>query len=103
MGGVPKGTAVLQELRGISTYMNRFMLVADEEPDVELVGTLDALRSRGRSFGSCLTQACFDPYSRTSLCFLETRGKKRKGRQPTQIPRVTSLSQAMRGHRARAC
>lgn len=62
-GGVYTGESVLKESRGVSTYINGFILVADEEPDVELVGILDASRSRGGSSGSWLTQECFDTYS----------------------------------------
>jgi microcystin degradation protein MlrC len=62
-GGVPRGQAVLDESRGVSTYINGFIKVAEQEPDVELVGILDASRSRGGSSGSWLTQDCFDMYS----------------------------------------
>jgi microcystin degradation protein MlrC len=62
-GGVPRGAAVLDEARGVSTYINGFIQVADEEPGVELIGILDASRPRGGSSGSWLTQECFDTYS----------------------------------------
>lgn len=62
-GGVPRGQAVLDEARGVSTYINGFIKVAEQEPDVELVGILDASHSRGGSSGSWLTQECFDRYS----------------------------------------
>jgi microcystin degradation protein MlrC len=62
-GGVLRGQAVLDESRGVSTYINGFIKVAEQEPDVELVGILDASRSRGGSSGSWLTQDCFDMYS----------------------------------------
>lgn len=62
-GGVPRGEAVLDESRGVSTYINGFIQVADTEPEVELVGILDASHSRGGSSGSWLTQECFDTYS----------------------------------------
>ncbi len=62
-GGVPRSQHVLDQARGISTYINGFIKVAEQEPDVELVGILDASRSRGGSSGSWLTQDCFDLYS----------------------------------------
>ncbi len=62
-GGVPRGQAVLDEARGVSTYLNGFIKVADASPDIELVGILDASNPRGGSSGSWLTQACFDTYS----------------------------------------
>ncbi len=62
-GGVPRGAAVLEQARGVSTYLNGFMQVAREEPGVELVGILDASRARGGSSGSWLTPDCFDTYS----------------------------------------
>lgn len=62
-GGVPRGAAVLDEAKGISTYINGFIQVADAEPGVELIGILDASRPRGGSSGSWLTQDCFDTYS----------------------------------------
>lgn len=62
-GGVPRGQAVLDESRGVSTYINGFIKVADASPDIELIGILDASRPRGGSSGSWLTQACFDTYS----------------------------------------
>lgn len=61
--GVPRGQAVLDESRGVSTYINGFIKAAEQEPDVELVGILDASHSRGGSSGSWLTQDCFDMYS----------------------------------------
>ncbi len=62
-GGVPRGEAVLNEARGVSTYINGFIKIADQEPDFELVGILDASRSRGGSSGSWLTQDCFNTYT----------------------------------------
>ena len=62
-GGVPRGQAVLDESRGVSTYLNGFIKVADASPDIELIGILDASSPRGGSSGSWLTQACFDTYS----------------------------------------
>ena len=62
-GGVPRGQAALDANRGVSTYINGFIKVADAEPDIELVGILDASRPRGGSSGSWLTQDCFDAYS----------------------------------------
>ena len=62
-GGVPRGQAVLDDSRGVSTYINGFIQVADEEPGVELIGILDASSPRGGSSGSWLTQECFDTYS----------------------------------------
>ncbi len=41
-GGVPRGQAVIDGARGVSTYLNGFIKVADASPDVELVGILDA-------------------------------------------------------------
>jgi microcystin degradation protein MlrC len=62
-GGVPRGQAVLDATRGVSTYINGFIKVAEASPDIELIGILDASRPRGGSSGSWLTQACFDTYS----------------------------------------
>ncbi len=62
-GGVPRGQAVIDEARGVSTYLNGFIKVADASPEVELVGILDASSPRGGSSGSWLTQDCFDTYS----------------------------------------
>jgi microcystin degradation protein MlrC len=62
-GGVPRGAAVLETARGIPSYINGFIRVAEAAPDVELVGILAAARSRGGSSGSWLTPACFDRYS----------------------------------------
>lgn len=62
-GGVPRGQAVIDEARGVSTYLNGFIKVADASPDVELVGILDASSPRSGSSGSWLTQDCFDTYS----------------------------------------
>ncbi len=62
-GGVTRGQAVLDHARGVSTYINGFIKVADASPDIELVGILGASSPRGGSSGSWLTQACFDTYS----------------------------------------
>jgi len=62
-GGVPRGQAVLDANRGVSTYINGFIKVAEAAPDIELIGILDASRPRGGSSGSWLTQDCFDTYS----------------------------------------
>jgi microcystin degradation protein MlrC len=62
-GGVPRGQAVLDANRGVSTYINGFIKVADAAPDIELIGILDASHPRGGSSGSWLTQDCFDTYS----------------------------------------
>jgi microcystin degradation protein MlrC len=62
-GGVPKGQEVLESTRGIPSYINGYIKVAEGEPDVELVGILSASRSRGGSSGSWLTKECFDKYS----------------------------------------
>jgi microcystin degradation protein MlrC len=62
-GRVPRGQAVLDEARGVSTYINGFIEVAEAEPDVELIGILDASHARGGSSGSWLTPDCFDTYT----------------------------------------
>jgi microcystin degradation protein MlrC len=43
--------------------MNGFIKVAEQEPDVELVGILSAANSRGGSSGSWLTSDCFELYT----------------------------------------
>ena len=62
-GKVLHGEEVLENARGIPSYINGFIKAADEEDDVELVGVLAASRSRGGSSGSWLTEECFDKYS----------------------------------------
>ena len=62
-GKVLHGEEVLENARGIPSYINGFIRAADEEDDVELVGVLAASRSRGGSSGSWLTEECFDKYS----------------------------------------
>jgi len=62
-GGIPKGQEVLESARGIPSYINGYIKVAEGEPDIELVGILAASRSRGGSSGSWLTKECFDKYS----------------------------------------
>ncbi len=62
-GKVLRGEQVLEDARGIPSYINGFIKAADEEEEVELVGVLAASRSRGGSSGSWLTEECFDKYS----------------------------------------
>lgn len=62
-GGVYFGEEVLDNVRGVPTYMNGFIKAAEEESDVELVGVLSAAKSWGGSSGSWLTRECFDKYS----------------------------------------
>ncbi len=62
-GGVYYGADVLEGARGIPGYVNGFILAAEEQDDVELVGLLGTSRSRGGSSGSWLTEECFDKYS----------------------------------------
>jgi microcystin degradation protein MlrC len=62
-GGVDFGEDVLESSRGIPSYINGFILGAQEFEDVELIGILSASRSRGGSSGSWLTKECFDKYS----------------------------------------
>ncbi len=62
-GGVSYNEDVIEEVRGIPTYINGFLIAADEHDDVELVGILSASKSRGGSSGSWLTEKCFDKYS----------------------------------------
>lgn len=60
--GVPRGEAVLKMARG-TPHGRGVIKVAEVEPDVELVGILAAVQSRGGTSGSWLTPACFDRYS----------------------------------------
>ncbi|TFH12523.1 M81 family peptidase, partial [Candidatus Bathyarchaeota archaeon] len=62
-GGVDIGEDVLENARSIPNYINGYILAAEENEDVELVGLLAAARSRGGSSGSWLTEECFDKYS----------------------------------------
>ena len=61
-GGIFHGEEVIERYRGIPTYVNGFIKVAEEE-GVELVGILDASRAYGGSSGSWLTKECFEKYS----------------------------------------
>jgi len=74
-GGVLRGRDVLEASRGIPSYINGFIMAAEESPGVELVGILSAARSRGGSSGSWLTEECFDRYSNGIADGLRRAGK----------------------------
>lgn len=61
-GGVYYGKDVLEKERGVESYVNGYIKVAEQE-DAELVGILSAANSWGGSSGSWLTKECFDKYS----------------------------------------
>lgn len=73
-GGVLYGDDVIEDARGIPSYINGFIKVAEKE-DVELVGILSAARSWGGSSGSWLTKECFDKYSNGIADGLRKAGK----------------------------
>jgi microcystin degradation protein MlrC len=62
-GGVSRGPAVLDDARGIPSYINGFISVADQEPEMELVGIVDASSAWGGSSGSWITREAFDRYT----------------------------------------
>ena len=61
-GGVLYGQDVIEDSRGVSTYINGYIKAAEKE-GAELVGILSAARSWGGSSGSWLTKECFEKYS----------------------------------------
>ena len=61
-GGVLRGEEVIEKNRGIPTYINGFIKVAEKE-GAELVGIISAARAWGGSSGSWLTTECFDKYT----------------------------------------
>jgi microcystin degradation protein MlrC len=73
-GGVYYGKEVIEEVRGIPTYINGYIMAAEKHDDVELVGILSASRSRGGSSGSWLTNDCFDKYSNGIADGLKEKG-----------------------------
>ena len=73
-GGVYYGADVLELARGIPNYINGYILAAEENADVELVGILSAAQSRGGSSGSWLTKDCFDKYSKGIADGLREKG-----------------------------
>ncbi|MFC2164156.1 M81 family metallopeptidase [Acidobacteriota bacterium] len=73
-GGVFVGDEVIEKYRGVTTYINGFIKVAEEEINVELVGILDASNSYGGSSGSWLTRECFDKYSKAIAEGIEQMG-----------------------------
>lgn len=62
-GGVLHDEEVLENYRGIPSYINGFITSAENFEDVKLVGTLAASSAWGGSSGSWLTEECFDKYS----------------------------------------
>lgn len=73
-GGVFYDKEVIEEVRGIPTYINGYIMAAEKYDDVELVGILSASRSRGGSSGSWLTNECFDKYSNGIADGLKEKG-----------------------------
>ncbi len=73
-GGVLYGRDVIEDSRGVSTYINGYIRAAEEE-GVELVGILSAAKSWGGSSGSWLTKECFENYSNGIAEGLKAAGK----------------------------
>ena len=73
-GGVYYGQEVIEEVRGIPTYINGYIMAAEKYDDVDLVGILSASRSRGGSSGSWLTNDCFNKYSNGIAAGLKEKG-----------------------------
>jgi microcystin degradation protein MlrC len=74
-GGVYQDEEILEAFRGIPSYINGFIRVADEDEEVELVGTLAATSAWGGSSGSWLTGECFDKYSNGIAERIDKAGK----------------------------
>jgi len=73
-GGVLYGQDVIEDSRGIPSYINGFIKVAEEE-NAELIGILSASKAWGGSSGSWLTRECFDRYSNGIAEGLKKAGK----------------------------
>ena len=73
-GGVSRGQAVLDNTRGIPSYINGFISVADQEPEMELVGIVDASDAWGGSSGSWITKEAFDKYTGEIVAGLREQG-----------------------------